>query len=177
MRSRPASRLRAALLGIWFLVAGREPPFAHPCPMGGHGARPAVATVPARETPTVLEAGGGRDAAAAPDDQAAAHAHHAHDVPGAHPAHPALHGAAPEPATSAPHAPAERHSTSGHGDCQCVTDCCGAPVPTVADARLSLVPPHTVVVDGTLPVARHERLASAPHHLRPFAIGPPAVVA
>ncbi len=176
MRSRPASRLRAALLGIWFLVAGREPPFAHPCPMGGHAAQaPAVPTAP--------EAGGGRDTADAPDDQAAGHAHRAYDATAGHPAHPAhpahlaLHDAAPDPATSAPRAPAERHSTPGHGECQCVTDCCGAPVPTVADARLSLVPPHTVVVDGTLPVARHERLASAPHHLRPFAIGPPAVVA
>lgn len=36
MRRRPGIRVFSAVLGLWFLLAGREPPFAHPCAMGSH---------------------------------------------------------------------------------------------------------------------------------------------
>jgi hypothetical protein len=38
MRRRPVFRLWSALLGLWFVVAGQEPPFAHPCFMVPVGA-------------------------------------------------------------------------------------------------------------------------------------------
>ena len=41
-RSRPL----ALLAGLWFLVAGREPPFPHPCEMGGTAAVAAAADEP-----------------------------------------------------------------------------------------------------------------------------------
>lgn len=61
LRSRPL----ALLAGLWFLVAGREPPFPHPCEMGTAG------------TPGAM-VGAGADASAA-------HAHH-HDAPAPTPA-------------------------------------------------------------------------------------------
>lgn len=42
MRNTSMRRVMAALLGLWFLLAGQEPPFAHPCHMArvGHSAAP-----------------------------------------------------------------------------------------------------------------------------------------
>lgn len=41
MRRRPGFRVLSALLGLWFLLAGQEPPFAHPCTMVGGPTPPA----------------------------------------------------------------------------------------------------------------------------------------
>jgi hypothetical protein len=63
MRHRPAFRLLSALLGFWFLVAGQEPPFAHPCFMAPGGAPPIPATASGYESPTAAHAhahGGGQ---------------------------------------------------------------------------------------------------------------------
>lgn len=58
LRSRPL----ALLAGLWFLVAGREPPFPHPCEMDRMGSAAAASVT---------------------DGSADAHAHHqhAHDAP------------------------------------------------------------------------------------------------
>lgn len=45
MRNRPGHRLLAALLGLWFVLAGQEPPFAHPCLMAPRSASASVAAV------------------------------------------------------------------------------------------------------------------------------------
>lgn len=58
----PRSRALTALLGLWFLVAGQEPPFPHPCEMGT-----SVASV--ASTSANLEN--------APPDEHAEHAEHA----------------------------------------------------------------------------------------------------
>jgi len=61
------SRTLTALLGLWFVVAGQEPPFPHPCEMGMTGA-------------SVSASLAGIDAPVAPDEHAEHLEHARHDA-------------------------------------------------------------------------------------------------
>lgn len=148
MRRRPAFRLWSALLGLWFLVAGQEPPFAHPCYMMPVGAAPASGHVSGHAS--------------------------SHEA-GVHAGHPVAHDAAHE---TAPHAGHEGHAPADGPapECACIGDCGAlAPMPQIPLARLAEVaPPQLRVVPVPL-VAHVARIPGAPPRVQPFANGPPTL--
>jgi hypothetical protein len=91
------SRVLASLLGLWFLVAGQEPPFAHPCEMG-------MAT-----TSLAAESAGPVASDAGAEDEHAGHAGHL--------------GHAESAASPSEHS----DDAPSHDTCECIGDCCCAP--------------------------------------------------
>jgi hypothetical protein len=135
----------AALFGLWFILAGQEPPFAHPCLMA-----------PMSEvTPVAVVAGhlGGHSDAAAHGDHGA-HAGHHMAGPG--------HGEH----SQAPDTPA--------GECECIGDCCCVvPVPSVPQVAVIDLIAAPDVESATPDAPTAERTPTAPPRRQPFAIGPP----
>lgn len=77
------------------------------------------------------------------------------------------------------HAAADEHAPSeapADHECDCIGECCCAPVATLALARADALVPIAVDEAATRTAASDERLPVAPRYLRPFAIGPPAVI-
>jgi hypothetical protein len=102
LRSRPL----ALLAGLWFLVAGREPPFEHPCEMG------ASASVTASQ---------GNGASAEHDE----HAHYGHDA-----------SALDANSLNAPSDDAPSHSCECVDDCCVSASLSKVEVPQFAQARI-----------------------------------------
>jgi hypothetical protein len=97
------------------------------------------------------------------------HGAHEHGAPAGHD-----HASADASVEAPVHAPAD--APSGH-ECDCIGECCCVPVATLALGRAEPLPPLALHDVATSAVATDERLPVAPRYLRPFAIGPPAVIA
>jgi hypothetical protein len=140
----------ALLLGLWFLIAGQEPPFPHPCEMDGANA---LAT-------GHLHAESQRTASSDPANQ---HTDH-------HADHHADHDGAPvEAAVEAPDdAPASSL-------CECVDDCCVTVVAVTAIESVSGLVRITPSVSRQIPAVAARAIDVAPR-LLPFAQAPPALV-
>jgi hypothetical protein len=154
LRSRPL----ALLAGLWFLVAGREPPFPHPCEMGGMGAVAAASSASeAAETATQSE----HVHAAQPQFEHALqeHAHHGH----------APVDATPVAVTADTHGDEHAPST-----CECVDDCCVSVV-VQAPAAITVVPAALLPRAPRQLAAVAARTTDASPRLLPFANGPPAL--
>ncbi len=143
-------RARAVLLVLSLVGLGRESVLPHDC--ATMGASAAAVSVDERGAPaSATAAPAGHEHAAA-----AGHDHAAHATA------PADH----EP-SSAP---------SGH-ECDCIGDCCCVPVVSLALSRAEPLAPMLTATGSASVASSDARLPVAPRYLRPFAIGPPAVIA
>ncbi len=161
-------QLRAALLGVWFVLAGGEPVFAHPCHMP---------MSPERGTPVVLNHGSATAASA--DGHAHAQAigavaaeHHHHIAPES----ATLEHEGPEPSNtqqaSAEHGSAEHESTN-HSQCECVGSCEQVPPSGLLAAAPFTPPPVQQVAEHAIPTDATRTGSEYEDYRQPWSTGPP----